>query len=116
MDSKLKTGAQSGNNTTPMTKTSTSQPSVTPSATVYPSTCQHQQRSYEANSAFTTPVVIPQNTSYIVNGTPGSSNMRISVVPDDYAKHSSKERERRFASPFTYFLSSDSERIEPFET
>ena len=94
MDSKQKTGALSGSNTTPVTKAATSQPSATPSATVYPSTCQHPQRSYQGNSVFTTPVV-PQNTSYMVNGTPGSSNMRISIVPDDYAKHSSKERERR---------------------
>lgn len=41
---------------------------------------------------------VPPNTlsyPYMVSGTPGSSGMKITLVPDDVTKHSTKERMRR---------------------
>ena len=40
-------------------------------------------------------VTIPPNASYMINGTPGTPAMRLTLIPEDFQKHSSKERERR---------------------
>ena len=51
-------------------------------------------RSYPAHSLFAAPA-LTQNAGYMINGTPGTSSMKLSLIPDEYTKHSNKERERR---------------------
>eukprot|EP00794_Sanderia_malayensis_P015947 gene15947-17550_t len=57
--------------------------------------CQPGIKSYNVPHSILPAPIIPPNTSYMINGTPGTSNMKIALIPDEYAKHSSKERERR---------------------
>ena len=47
---------------------------------------------------------IPQNSGYMISGTPEAGNMKLSLIPDEYAKHSNKERERRFSLLFLYTI------------
>lgn len=49
------------------------------------------------------PSQMPQNAGYMISGTPEAGNMKLSLIPDEYAKHSNKERERRsFINISTY--------------
>ncbi|XP_065068366.1 uncharacterized protein LOC135693736 [Rhopilema esculentum] len=63
---------------------------------IYPLVSQNASviRSYPAHSLFTAPA-LTQNAGYMINGTPGTSSMKLSLIPDEYTKHSNKERERR---------------------
>lgn len=86
--------ASSENSSTPATAKTTA---AQPVATLYQPATQPYVRNYTEHSLYTPPV-IPPNTAYMINGTPGTSNMRISLIPDEYAKHSNKERERRWVA------------------
>lgn len=79
-------------NTLTVAKTVLSQPPVT----VYPSVAQYTSvmKTYPGSLAQPTQA-IPQNVGYVVSGTPEEGNMKLSLIPDEDAKHSSKERERR---------------------
>ncbi len=70
-------------------------PKVVSSQPMVQTTNQGPLKSFSAQPMFTTPA-IPPNTSYVVTGKPGTSNMKISLVPEDYVSHSNKERERRY--------------------
>ena len=72
-------------------KTTISQPPVT----VYPTVAQYStiMKNYPGSSML--PSQMPQNAGYMISGTPEAGNMKLSLIPDEYAKHSNKERERR---------------------
>ena len=66
--------------------------------TAYPVAAQYSTMMKNYPGASMLQSQMPQNTGYMVSGTPETGNMKLSLIPDEYAKHSNKERERRFFS------------------